>query len=229
MRTNDKWWDESFNPITGCTPISEGCEHCYAARMAKRLAGRFGYPPADPFRPGVVHWDLHTPLKWKRPKHIFVCSMGDFFHERVSRANQELVFQVMRDNPQHTYMMLTKRPCNTMWLKPSMLPPHFWFGVTAESQRYANTRALIATGVPAEKVFISVEPMLEFVDLRPWLPKLDWVICGGETGPAVREMKLEWARRLRDECAGAGVPFFFKKVGRNQPTPPDLVIREFPR
>ena len=228
MRTNDKWWDESFNPITGCTPISEGCEHCYAARMAKRLAGRFGYPPADPFRPGVLHWDLHTPLKWKQPKHIFVCSMGDFFHERVNRANQELVLQVMRDNPQHTYIMLTKRPENALWLEPEMLPPHFWFGVTVESASYRK-RAHHLKQIPASVRFVSCEPCLGPVYLSLPLERINWVIVGGETGPGARPMDPAWARYMKDICKDFKIPFFFKQMGGGRPTPPDLEIREFPQ
>src|SRR3990172_9702805 len=125
----NKWWHDTWSPITGCTPVSEGCAHCYAARMAKRLAGRFGYPDHDPFREGVVHHAAYQPEHWRKPRRIFVCSMGDLFHDAYSREDVLGVFTVMRENPQHTYMVLTKRPEEAQWLRRDMLPPRFWLGV----------------------------------------------------------------------------------------------------
>ncbi len=269
---------KTWNPITGCTPISEGCDHCYASRMSKRLAGRYGYPVDIPFMPGNFHVDkLDEPLRWKKPSRIFVCSMGDLFHEAVPFALITDVFDVMcswrwpnkaaeRDgdeslleDPGHTFIVLTKRPTRVLewrsWLGehwPGDTPvqvnldveghfgKHIWLGVTAENQQRADERVPILLQIPAAVRFVSVEPMLGPVDLDiylrgmpggtcretcdayddkctdkcpDWLKGLDWVICGGETGPGARPMQKEWARSLKDQCVGAGVPFFFKSWG----------------
>lgn len=238
MKTKIEWATHTWNPVTGCTPISEGCEHCYAARMAKRLAGRCGYPKDDPFRPGTFHADkLNDPLKIKTPSMIFVCSMGDLFHESVDVDVIFKIFEVIDKASHHTYLLLTKRP-ETMrsffeitgeW--DQSLWPNLWLGVTAENQARADERIPILLSIPAAVRFVSVEPMLGPVDLnragaiwadmngsiRPEYQQpcrtIDWVICGGETGPGARPMHPDWARSLRDQCKSASVPFFFKSMG----------------
>ncbi len=226
MSTKIEWCDETWNPITGCTPISEGCENCYAERMSKRLKGRFGYPKDDPFK--VVSHDLdtwHKPLKWKKKRKIFVCSMGDLFHHDVKEREIDRVYTYMFDSP-HIFMILTKRP-NRMrdyfaykW-RPNP-PDNLWLGVTAENQDTANVRLPILLDIPVDVRFVSVEPMLESIDLASgagvtyWddpSAGIDWVICGGETGPGAREIKKEWVQGLRDDVIGAGIPFFFKSWG----------------
>lgn len=230
MKTKIEWATHTWNPVTGCTPISEGCEHCYAARMAKRLAGRCGYPQDDPFRPGTFHANrLNDPLKIKKSSMIFVCSMGDLFHESVDVDVIFKILEVIDKASHHTYVLLTKRP-ETMrsffeitgdW--DSSEWPNVWLGVTAENQARADERIPILLSIQAAVRFVSVEPMLGPVDLTHDLDgfrcdenygeRLDWVICGGETGPGARPMHPDWARSLRDQCKAEGIPFFFKSMG----------------
>lgn len=259
MTTRIQWCDETWNPITGCTPISEGCQNCYAARMAKRLAGRFGYPKNDPFHPGIFHQDKLDGLEgFRKSKRIFVCSMGDLFHNEVAILKGFRVLSTARNHPQHTFMFLTKRPVTMAkvmdfyMLDPAKangkktIPNNWWFGVTAENQKWAEKRIPILSRIPAAVRFVSIEPMLGPVDLtknyrlldndgRPAYPctenylfSLDWVICGPETGPNKRHFDYDWARDLRDQCKAAKVPFFYKKHD-DPKTPDDLRIAEFPK
>ena len=224
MTTRIEWCQETWNPITGCTPVSEGCQHCYAKRMANRLRGRFGYPKDEPFRPGTFHPDKIDINLFGPDKHVFVCSMGDFFHEAVTREMKEDVYRVIEDHPDTFFLFLTKRPENVMsyWIGNR---PNVWIGVTAESDKYL-WRIDELLKIPAAVRFVSVEPMLGPVDFneREYLIDkrrfkytigryLDWVICGGETGPGARTMQPEWARSLRDQCSEVGTPFFFKHWG----------------
>ena len=264
---DDKWWDESWNPTTGCNNdiISSGCANCYARRMATRLRGRYGYPADDPFRVTFHPDRLEQPLKWKKPRRIFACSMGDLFHNDVQFEQIDAVIRVIAKARQHTFMILTKRPGRMaeyfmhlaymlQIVGYSHLPlPNLYLGVTAENQQRADERIPLLLQIPAAVQFVSVEPMLEPMSFRwmaAWpenekykamnpyndgktnhldgLRRLDWVICGAETGPGARPMDLEWARDLRDQCKAASVPFFFKKAGpKGTPTPDDLMIREF--
>ncbi len=241
MTTKIEWATETWNPITGCTKISEGCQNCYAERMSKRLAGRFGYPKDDPFRPGTFHNDKSAqPFNWRKSRKIFVSSMGDLFHEAVSDTIIGELFAIMGTADWHTYLILTKRPerMREFILKYSAdggplgcfkyTFSHLWLGVTAENQRTADERIPILLQIPAAVRFVSVEPMLEFVDLSYWLngapeqyapdrwqqtyPPLDWVIAGPETGPKARKADNEWFRDLRRQCFIARVPYFLKKT-----------------
>ena len=233
MPTNIEWCQETWNPITGCTKISEGCRNCYAGRMAKRLAGRYGYPADEPFTPG--NWRgsrinkktgdmiISNPRYWKKPRKVFVCSMGDFFHETVTREMKDAVYRVVCSHPRHTFLFLTKRPENVMsWWLGNV--PNVWLGVTAENQEQADKRIPILLSIPAAIRFVSIEPMLGPVHInyskmfptdvcfqKP--PLLDWVIVGGESGPGARPMHPDWVRQVRDDCVNAGVPFFFKQWG----------------
>ena len=244
MSTKIEWATETWNPVTGCTPISEGCQNCYAKRMANRLRGRCGYPADDPFRVTFHPDRLEQPLKWKKPRKIFVCSMGDLFHrEVVAEGTIMKIFYTMMDAGQHQYLLLTKRPRHMRlaldcFFDGSQPPENWWLGVTAENQKCADARIPVLLQIPAAVKFVSVEPMLGYVDLerlcyengvceidalhgshgviRPHRgsnTSLDWVICGGETGPGARPMKKEWVYGLRDQCVNADVPFFFKKWG----------------
>lgn len=229
MSTKIEWCDETWNPITGCTPISEGCKHCYAGRMAKRLKGRYGYPEDDPFKPGTAHHDkFREPLHWKKPRRIFVCSMGDLFHEAVPYHLIDGVFQIIRACERHTFMVLTKRPdrmlewadsTNARWDDLLGNLKNLWVGVTAENQKQADYRIPILLKIPAAIRFVSVEPILEPVAIPNGL---DWVICGKETGPGARAMEIGWATSLYNQCVEAGIPFFFKNGhGLNQEFPND--------
>lgn len=257
MTTKIEWADETWNPITGCTHISEGCDHCYARRMAIRLAGRYGYPEDDPFDPGICHQNqLERPLSWRRPRMVFVCSMGDLFHEKVGIINGCRVLGVAESAPQHIYLFLTKRPelmkgVMDFFFGNRTIPKNWWLGVTAENQQRANERIPILLQIPAAVRFVSVEPMLSPVDMRiipcrecnhsgnilQWpCPHCkgrrfewpDWVICGAETGPNKRRMDLDWAKSLRDQCVSAGVPFFFKKDSDGNHTLDGKVWEQFP-
>lgn len=226
--TKIEWANESWNPITGCTPISEGCANCYAKRMSKRLAGRFGYPAKEPFSVTLHEDILSKPFEWKLPKTIFVCSMGDIFHPDVPDEWIDRVFSVMTEAYWHTYLVLTKRPermrkylCG-LYDDDEIAMCHgvpfrnVWCGVTAENQARANERIPVLLTTPAVKRFVSVEPMLSDIRLHHSWARLDWVICGAETGPGMRPMENAWAESLRDQCNEAKIPFFFKKDSQGQ-------------
>ncbi len=239
-----EWTDVSWNPVTGCTKISPGCEHCYAKRMSKRLAGRFGYPAENPFSVTCHPDKLDQPLHWKKPRNIFVCSMGDLFHEDVPEQFIWRCFLTMSIATQHTYQVLTKRP-ETMAkmmriafssdLHGGGPAPNVWLGTSVENADHVS-RIELLRNTPAAIRFLSLEPLLGPITRLPlrridWVMPLcgiDWVIVGGETGPGARPMDPDWARDIRDQCKTAGVPFFFKAMGGGQPTPKDLMIREFP-
>jgi protein gp37 len=229
---------ETWNPITGCSKISAGCRNCYAERMAKRLAGRYGYPEQPHHFDVTFHEDkLNQPLKWKKPRMIFVCSMGDLFHDDVKEEEIMKVFDAMCDAPQHTYQILTKRPERMKWIVKQYtdyiwqgIPSNIWLGITAENQEAADERIPWLLRTPAVVHFVSVEPMLGPIDLSNFQPfirskggfraakgilsgKIEWTICGGETGHGAREMKAEWAFNLYQQCREADIPFFFKKEG----------------
>jgi len=283
-KTRIEWAEVVWNPITGCTPISEGCQNCYAKRMANRLRGRCGYPTDDPFRVTLHPEKLEEPLKWKKPRRVFVCSMGDLFHEQVPDEYIAKVWEIMNNASHHTFMVLTKRPHRMKeflerlgWYihdqdgypMEAVLDeggkytlPNVWLGVTAENQQRADERIPILLQIPAAVRFVSVEPMLGPVDLslsdgvdlsmsvgtglKPGksylINSLDWVICGGETGPGARPMHPEWVRSLVLQCKNAGVPIFVKQMGsvwakahssdrasnRPEEWPEDLRIRELP-
>jgi len=249
--TKIEWCEESWNPITGCSPVSEGCEHCYARRMAQRLKGRYGYPQDDPFKV-TPHLDrLYQPLHWHKPRYIFVVSMGDLFHPDVSDMVQGDILSVIEHCVWHTFLILTKRPLAMQkvmkWAFADILPDNLWLGVTAENQPRFDERWRILAQIAAAKRFVSIEPMLGPVDLDEWLwqkctvcwgpgeddwgydvePRedgIDWVICGGESGPGARPMHPDWVRSVRDQCQSAGVPFFFKQWGEWAPDDFETVL-----
>jgi protein gp37 len=174
MATKIEWATETWNPITGCTKISEGCQHCYAERMSKRLAGRFGYPADEPFRVTLHEDRLSAPLRWRKPRRVFVCSMGDLFHEDVPYSTIDRIWRVMDNTPQHTYLILTKRPQRMAdyWAgrgarSMAMGVPfsNVWFGVTVENQKRADERIPILLQTPAAVRFVSAEPLLEGIFL----------------------------------------------------------------
>lgn len=239
----------SWNPVSGCSPISEGCKNCYAERMSKRLAGRFGYPADEPFKVTLHEDRLEQPLHWRKPRTVFVCSMGDLFHEDVPWEWIERVYAVMQQAKQHTFIVLTKRPLrmgefllnvilpSPRYLNKADVPliwPHVWHGVTAENQQRADERIPVLLQIPAAVRFVSVEPALEELYLIPYLRMwegipsvLDWVICGPETGPGAREMDYDWALKIRWQCQDAGIPFFYKKWNDKE-TPFSLRFNQWP-
>ena len=235
-----EWTDVTWNPVTGCTKVSAGCKNCYAERMAKRLGGRFGYPADDPFKVTLHHDKLKEPLRWKKPRRVFVCSMGDFFHDDVPDEFIWKVFRVMASaqppyrTQQHTFMLLTKRVERMVRLVPKIMAKlpdrlnHVQYGVSAENQKTVDERALelvrFKEKYPGIKIFLSLEPTLGPVLVGPYLmrnifhcsdplPGIDGVILGGESGPGARPLHPDWARKVRDDCEAAKVPFFFKQWG----------------
>ena len=225
--TKIEWADAVWNPITGCTPISEGCDHCYAKRMANRLAGRYGYDSKKPFSITEHPDKLKDPCKTKKPTRFFVCSMGDLFHESISfnKIASIIWYATREESKKHTFLLLTKRPerMRDFFAEYYKLGPdfcgetpvkNFWIGVTVENQRH-DDRILALQQIPAAVRFVSFEPLLgQFDFLPPWLRFIDWVIVGGETGPGARPMHSDCVRSLRDQCLEAHVPFFFKGWGR---------------
>jgi len=240
--TNIEWCDASWSPITGCTPISEGCANCYAKRMATRLRGRNGYPQDDPFKVTFHPDRLDQPTKWRKPRRIFVCSMGDLFHGKVENAWVDNVFATMTSDifgaTHHIYLLLTKRPERILEgnIENFKLWTNIWVGVTCENQKAADERIPLLLQIPAAVRFVSIEPCLEYVNLDRYLwktihidkYKIDWVIVGAETGPGARYMDSDWARGIRDQCKQAGIPFFMKKMSNKESVPEDLMVREYP-
>ena len=223
--------NKTWNPIIGCSKISEGCKNCYAEKMANRLAciektgesySNVVTMSKNSIWSGKTHFvesALEKPLKWKKPRMIFVCSMSDLFHESVSNSWINFVMNIIQKCSQHTFQILTKRPEKMRkyfhGLNIAKILPNAWLGVTAENQEQANKRIPILLQIPAKVRFVSVEPMLSNIDISSFLyeAKLDWVICGGESGHNARPIHPNWVRSLRDQCKQADVPFFFKQWG----------------
>ena len=278
-----EWTDASWNPVTGCTKVSPGCDHCYAETFAERWRGTPGHHFENGFDVQLRPERLDQPLRWKKPRRIFVNSMSDLFHKDVPDLFITQVFDVMEQAKHHTFQVLTKRharmrafvqgrmdarreyaekfdlcPTEAMrnspaaqWArKRAVTPPgNIWLGVSVENQKWADIRIPALLDTPAAVRWISAEPLLGPVDLcgpivnghRPkltyWLtgrpgwgnehttdtgltmtspvtgPRIDWVVCGGESGPGARPMHPDWARSLRDQCVSAGVAFHFKQWG----------------
>ena len=207
-----EWTSSTWNPVTGCSPVSAGCAHCYAERMARRLQA-MGQPNyARGFAVARHERMLELPLQWKRPQMVFVNSMSDLFHDEVSDEFIKHVFGVMKHARQHTFQVLTKRSRRLRELAPQLdWPKNVWMGVTVERADYAFRIAHLRRTGAALK-FLSLEPLLgPLPDLD--LDGMDWVIVGGESGPGARPMRPEWVRELREQCLAAGVSFFFKQWG----------------
>ncbi|MGE0084867.1 MAG: DUF5131 family protein [Desulfococcaceae bacterium] len=215
MSANSKieWTHSTWNPVTGCTKISKGCMNCYAEKMAKRLAGRYGYPKENPFQVTLHPDRLHQPLHWKGRHIIFVCSMGDLFHKDVPDAYLSDILDIIRQCPEHTFQILTKRPERMLQLsgKIGKWPENVWTGVTVESSD-CKSRIELLREVKSSVRFLSCEPLLNDLGKMD-LKKIDWVIVGGESGCRARPMALEWAANLRDQCVEANIPYFFKQWG----------------
>jgi protein gp37 len=207
-----EWTEMTWNPVTGCVKISQGCKHCYAERMAKRLHAMGAVRYVDGFRP-TLHDDLiDAPRQWKRPRLIFVNSMSDLFQEAVPDNFIRRVFATMRDCPQHTFQILTKRSDRLRQLGASLpWPSNVWMGVSVENVRVLDRVADLAA-VPAQVRFLSCEPLIGPLD-NLTLDRIHWVIVGGESGPRARPMRREWVESIHRQCARAEVAFFFKQWG----------------
>ncbi len=202
-----EWTETTWNPVTGCTKISEGCKNCYADRMARRLQAMGASKYRDGFSVATHPGTLGEPLRWRRPRLVFVNSMSDLFHEDVPSHFIEAVFQVMEAS-RHTFQVLTKRPSRVEALSARLpWPPNVWLGVSIESEPWLKRLiSLRATG--ARTRFLSLEPLPGLT-----LDGVDWVIAGGESGPGARPMDPNWVRDIRDACVESRVPFFFKQWG----------------
>jgi protein gp37 len=211
-----EWTEATWNPVTGCDKVSPGCAHCYAETFAERWRGVPGHHYEQGFDLRFWPERIEQPLKWRRPRRIFVNSMSDLFHERIPDDFIAEVFDTMRLADWHVFQILTKREDRLVELAPDLpWPPNVWMGVTIENRRFIH-RADSLRQVPAAVRFISAEPLLgplEGLDLSD----IDWLIAGGESGPRHRRMDLDWVRDLRSRCHDADVAFFFKQVGGRTP------------
>ena len=211
-RSTIEWTEMTWNPVTGCTKLSPGCKHCYAARMAKRLHAMGSERYRDGFQLTLQHDLLELPLRWRTPRVVFVNSMSDLFHPDVPEAFIASVFDTMRRASRHTFQVLTKRAERLTEMAGRLpWPENVWMGVSVENSDYTRRAELIAT-VPAAVRFLSVEPMLGPIPDLP-LDGIDWVIVGGESGPKARPMLAEWADDIRVQCQRREVAFFFKQWG----------------
>jgi protein gp37 len=219
MSTKSKieWTDATWNPIRGCTKISPGCKHCYAERFAERFRGVPSHPFEQGFDLRLVPGKLAEPLRWSEPRMIFVNSMSDLFQDAVPVSFILKVAATMRFADWHTYQVLTKR---SKRMKEVLSGPlrecagqkHIWWGVSVEDKKYGIPRIGDLQRAPASVRFLSVEPLLEDLGEIP-LEGISWVIVGGESGPGARPMKEDWVISVKEQCAVAGVPFFFKQWG----------------
>ena len=209
-----EWTDATWNPLRGCTKVSPGCKHCYAETLAERFRGVRGHPFEHGFDLRLVPEALELPLRWRTPRRIFVNSMSDLFHEDVPEPYIARVFDVMcRAGHQAAFQVLTKRSARLRSLAPQLpWPGNVWIGVSVESESYTSRIDDLVTVRDAAVRFLSVEPLLGPIPALP-LDGIDWVIVGGESGPRARPMDPRWVLDLRDQCARAGVPFFFKQWG----------------
>jgi len=215
-RSAIEWTDATWNPVTGCTKVSAGCDHCYAERFAERFRGLDGHPFAPGFDLTLRPERLDQPLRWRRPRRVFVNSMSDLFHKDIPPAFVAQVFDTMEAAGWHHFQVLTKRSS----LMRDFLrrrygdrsgPAHIWCGVSIEDgSGLSRIRHLQAT--PAGLRFLSIEPLIGPVGTLP-LHGIGWVIVGGESGPGARRLDPAWDQAIEDQCRAAGVPFFRKQLG----------------
>jgi len=214
MGTDSKieWTESTWNPVTGCTKISSGCKNCYAQRMAKRLKAMGQANYANGFNVTIQPHMLELPLRWKTPQMIFVNSMSDLFHEKVTDNFISQIFDVMNRAHWHIFQVLTKRSDRLLNLSPLLnWAPNIWMGVTVENEDY-TFRIDHLRKTEALTKFLSLEPLLgPLSDLN--LKGIDWAIVGGESGPNARPMKKEWATDILHQCERQNVLFFFKQWG----------------
>jgi len=216
QRSAIEWTETTWNPVTGCGQISPGCAHCYAKTFAERWRGVPGHHYEQGFDLRLWPERLDQPLRWRRPRMIFVNSMSDLFHEDIPPDYITEVFAVMTAASWHTFQILTKRPERLTAMADDLpWPSNVWMGVSIENRRFVH-RADCLRRVPAAIRFISAEPLLgplEGLDLTD----IQWLIAGGESGHRHRPVRREWIRDLRDHCARADVAFFFKQWGGRSP------------
>lgn len=207
-----EWTEMTWNPVTGCLKVSQGCKHCYAERMAKRLHAMGSQRYANGFRPTLQYDLVDLPRRWKKPRVIFVNSMSDLFQEDVPEDFIRAVFATMEACPQHTFQILTKRSERLRALGSKLpWPSNIWMGVSVEDTRVIHRISDLAA-VPAKVRFLSCEPLIGPLESLP-LEGIHWVIVGGESGPFARAMQAEWVDSIRRQCIRWNVAFFFKQWG----------------
>lgn len=218
--TTIEWTDATWNPVTGCTKISAGCDHCYAERFSERFRGTPHHPFERGFDLTLRPERIEQPLRWRQPRMIFVNSMSDLFHKEIPKEFIGRVFETMERAHWHTFQILTKRSS----LMRNFLrqrygggrgPAHMWFGVSVEDGT-KKSRIRHLQDAPAGVRFLSVEPLIGPVG-KVDLTGIDWMIVGGESGPGARSMDADWVRALRDQCLASDVAFFFKQWGGLRP------------
>ena len=207
-----EWTDATWNPVTGCNKVSPGCKRCYAERLSKRLKATGMAKYRNGFAVTLHPDTLEIPLRWRKPRSIFVNSMSDLFHDEVPQEFIAQVFDVMTRAHWHRYQVLTKRPERVASLNSQLpWPDQVWMGASVESLDYIHRIDRLRQTDAAIK-FLSLEPLLGPLPNLD-LSGIDWVIVGGESGPGARPMEPDWARDIRDQCQAAGVPFYFKQWG----------------
>jgi protein gp37 len=226
--TEIEWTDATWNPITGCSKITRGCDFCYAERFSERFRGVPGHPFENGFDLTLRPERLQQPLQWRKRKRVFVNSMSDLFHKEVPRAFIDLVFDTMEQADWHTFQVLTKR--SSLMVKylrarygTRLAPPHIWLGVSIEDKQNAVRLKHLQTAQASVR-FVSFEPLLGPVG-KVDLSRIDWAIVGGESGPNCRPMAEEWAIEIRDQCQAFEVAFFFKQWGGIRPKSGGRLLR----
>lgn len=220
LGTAIEWTDATWNPVTGCTKVSPGCDHCYAERFSERFRGVQGHPFEHGFDLLLRPERMRQPLAWSAPKMVFVNSMSDLFHKEVPHAFIDQVFDTMERADWHVFQVLTKRSSllrdyvNRRY-GARKAPRHIWLGVSVEGAGQTS-RIEHLQHTAASTRFLSLEPLIAPMGTIE-LSGIHWVIVGGESGPRHREMKPEWVREVRDQCVEAKVPFFFKQWGGLRP------------
>lgn len=212
-----EWTEATWNPVRGCLKISPGCKHCYAETFAERFRGVSGHPYEQGFDPRLVPDKLDEPLKWQKPKMIFVNSMSDLFQDYVSDDYIVAVVRVMMLANWHTYQVLTKRSTRMRDLLNTKLAfaaeaTHIWWGVSVENREHGVPRIKHLQESQVRTRFLSIEPLLEDIGVID-LAGIHWVIVGGESGPGARPMNEAWVQSLRKQCRKANTHFFFKQWG----------------
>ncbi|NUU96718.1 DUF5131 family protein [Marinitoga sp. 1138] len=212
FKSKIEWTESSWNPVTGCTKESLGCQNCYAERLAKRLKNMGLKKYENGFKVTIHPKSLNEPLNWKKPQIIFVVSMGDLFHKDVPDDFIEKVFEVMNNAYWHTFQVLTKRSERLLEIsKKVKWTDNIWAGVTVEHEKYLY-RLDHLKKIPAKIKFVSMEPLLSdmpYIDFDG----IDWVVVGGESGPGARPIEPNWVRNIRNMCLEQDIHFFFKQWG----------------
>jgi protein gp37 len=207
-----EWTEATWNPVTGCNKVSQGCKHCYAERMAKRLVAMNNPRYINGFNVTLHHDLIDLPYTWKKPRKVFVNSMSDLFHEEVPLDFIQKVFNTMVDTPQNTYQVLTKRSKRLAELSHHLpWSPNIWIGTSVEDDNVIS-RIDDLRKVDAHVRFLSCEPLIGPLN-KLNLEGIHWVIVGGESGPGARPMEIDWVRDIRDKCIEENVAFFFKQWG----------------